>query len=60
MTDIIQNPIDFIVTGNLIPNPISLLADTTPFNATNGTLSVLTATTIDGHSLKRLKVVATW
>lgn len=46
--------------GNMIPLELEALADTTPFTATNCTLSVESAETIDGHSLRKLKVKGSW
>jgi len=60
VNEIITIPVTFNVTGNIIPAALLTLADTTPFTAKNATLSILTATTIDGHSLKRLQVVPSW
>lgn len=62
MTDTLtNNPYQWSLTGvNLIPLELEALADTTPFTATNGTLSVEVAETIDGHSLRKLKVEASW
>lgn len=62
MTDTItRNPYMWSIgEGNLIPLELEALADTTPFTATNCTLTVEVAETIDGHSLRKLKVEASW
>lgn len=56
-----SNPYQWSVgEGNIIPLELEALADTTPFTATDCTLTVESAETIDGHSLRKLKVEASW
>lgn len=54
------NPYMWSLTGNLIPLELEALVDTTPFTASDCTLTVESAETIDGHSLRKLKVEAAW
>lgn len=58
--EITFNPYMWSVEGNIIPLELEALVNTSPFSASNCTLSIETAETIDGHSLKKLKVVASW
>ncbi|WP_286476554.1 hypothetical protein [Methanobacterium sp. CWC-01] len=44
----------------MMPLELEALADTTPFTATDCTLTVESAETIDGHSLRKLKVEGAW
>lgn len=57
---ITYNPRQWSLTGNLIPLYLEALTDTTPFTASDCTLTVESAETIDGHSLRKLKVEASW
>jgi hypothetical protein len=54
------NPYEWSLTGNIIPAAIAALADTSPFTGSHTTLTILTAATIDGYSLKRLKIQPSW
>ena len=58
--ELTKKPIDWQVTGNIIPDELVDLVDTTPFTSSNSTLTVLTAQTVDGHSLRRLKIQPSW
>ncbi len=58
ITEMVSNPYEWHITGNFIPYSVYALADTTPFTGTNATLAIKSATTIDGHSLKRLEVTS--
>lgn len=58
--EIINTPIGFNVLGNLIPLIFLNLNDTTMFTKTNTTMTTLTATTIDGKSLKGIRMVPSW
>lgn len=58
--EIITSPISFNVVGNLIPISFYNLNDTSMFTGTDSTLSTLTATTIEGKSLKGIRMVPSW
>jgi len=61
MTDpIIINPTMWSLEDNIIPLTISALTNTDPFTGTNATLTIQNAAVIDGHSLKRLRIVPSW
>jgi hypothetical protein len=60
MTEMDETPTTWKVQGNIAPLELGALTDTTPFTGSDCALTIQSETTIDGLSLKRLRVVPDW